>query len=125
MTDFRQWMSLKSRMPSVAKARRDICDTCGAAEATPFQNRFKLNHQRTSSRGCVQMSGRMRRIRVGALSVLVAAGCMAFSPICAVAQAPDANAKPLAFEVVSIRRDQSPAHGDDIKVTADGWHAAH
>lgn len=71
------------------------------------------------------MNGYMGRIRVGALTVFVAAGCMALSAISAVAQTPDANAKPLAFEVISIRKNLSPKPGEEIAVTRDGWHMEH
>ncbi|HWG18489.1 MAG TPA: TIGR03435 family protein [Acidobacteriaceae bacterium] len=57
--------------------------------------------------------------------LLLLAVATASTAVCGLAQAPAVDDRQPAFEVVSIRRDSSPAHGDDIKVTADGWHAAH
>ena len=47
---------------------------------------------------------------------------MAIASFCAIAQTPAASNKPVAFEVVSIRRAPASAIGDgQITVTPDGW----
>src|SRR6185437_6995129 len=68
----------------------------------------------------------MTNVRSGRLLFLVAAVSMAIIPVCADAQTAAMNDRPLAFEVISIRRDTSaPTGRDEIAVTRDGWHAAH
>lgn len=65
----------------------------------------------------------MTTVRPGRFALLLAPVCMAVTPIYAPAQTAAANEKPLAFEVVSIRRDMSaPTGRDEIAATRDGWH---
>lgn len=62
----------------------------------------------------------MTTIRLAAHAL--AAVSMAIAPFCAIAQTPAANDKPVAFEVVSIRRAPASAIGDgQITITPDGW----
>jgi uncharacterized protein (TIGR03435 family) len=70
-----------------------------------------------------------RRVRRQILFLAVLTAGMLAPAAVAEAQAPaakDSIEKPLAFEVVSIRKDLSITVGrDEIAVTQDGWHMAH
>src|SRR6185437_4844211 len=57
--------------------------------------------------------------------LLLLAVATASTAVCGLAQAPAVDDRQPAFEVVSIRRDSSPAHGEEIAVTRDGWHMEH
>lgn len=77
------------------------------------------------------MNDHVRKIRSAVTAFLAAAICMPLASFCTFAQAgaPASQAaagKPLAFEVISIRKDASaPTGRDEIAVRPDGWHMAH
>jgi bla regulator protein BlaR1 len=71
--------------------------------------------------------GTMTAFAIRKLTLLAAALAAGMFAPAALAQSPanqPAAAKPLAFEVVSIRPNKSPLH-EGVAVTPDGWHMTH